>query len=57
VEVWTIVTNTGTRAILTYGSQRKEVKRPKCLTMTQFVDLLRPGTQILESAISLLSEW
>ena len=54
---WNVDQNTGDRALLSSGFVRKEVLRPKALSVVEFCDLLRPGTIVLDRVIQTLDKW
>jgi hypothetical protein len=56
-KAWIVEMNTGKRADLLKGSERTTVKRPKILTVEQFYDLLRPGSYIVDGALTTFMEW
>jgi hypothetical protein len=54
---WLVDKNTGDRALLSSRFDRKEVFRPKTMSVAEFCELLEPGTVVLEEVLQILDKW
>lgn len=54
---WMIEKNTGNRALLSHHLETKEMFRPKTLTVEEFCELLKPGTDVLDRVVQIIESW
>ena len=50
-KTWKVVANTGKRADLEFGTEKKEVQKPAHISTRDFTHWLAPGSQIDESTL------
>jgi len=50
-KIWTVEQNTGKRADLSSGSERREIRRPHAMSTPEFYSLLAPGTAVDDSVL------